>query len=161
MPTKPEMAILEFANKSENQWWWRGGAETAQNTFETELTKSGRFKILDCDQLRTILADNNLKLTGDIDASIAIKAGKILRVQYLLTGTLMEYEKFEKHDAIARMKAKLIDTSSGEVEWMDEVHRQVPFSGNPELRKDEDRAFNEILKPVIHQLVASLKSAGL
>jgi putative cell wall-binding protein len=35
--TKPRLAVLEFKNKADNQWWYSGGAEAAQDVFVTEL----------------------------------------------------------------------------------------------------------------------------
>ncbi|HVR08945.1 MAG TPA: hypothetical protein VMW75_12925, partial [Thermoanaerobaculia bacterium] len=34
---KPRIAVLEFSNKANNQWWFQNGAAAAQDVFVTEL----------------------------------------------------------------------------------------------------------------------------
>src|SRR5262245_24693106 len=82
--TKPRIAVIEFKNKADNQWWYHGGAEACQDVFVTELVKSGRFRVVDREQLAALLQEKNLALSGDIDPRTAVKAGKLLGVHYLL-----------------------------------------------------------------------------
>jgi len=44
---KPRIAVLEFKNKADNQWWYSGGAAAAQDVFVTELVKSGKFRVVE------------------------------------------------------------------------------------------------------------------
>jgi curli biogenesis system outer membrane secretion channel CsgG len=88
---KPRIAVLEFKNKAQNQWWWNGGAEAAQDVFVTELVKSGKFRVIDREQLAALMQEKNLALDGDIDPATAIKAGQLLGCQYFLTGAVTEY----------------------------------------------------------------------
>jgi len=89
--SKPRIAVLEFKNKADNQWWWHGGAAAAQDVFVTELVKSGRFRVVDREQLAALMQEKNLALSGDVDPASAVKAGKLLGVQYFLTGAVTEY----------------------------------------------------------------------
>src|SRR5438046_6450457 len=83
---KPRIAVLEFKNKADNQWWYHGGAEAAQDVFVTELVKSGRFRVVEREQLAALMQEKNLAISGDIDPKTAVRAGKLLGVDYLLTG---------------------------------------------------------------------------
>lgn len=180
--TKPRLAVLEFKNKADNQWWYHGGAEAMQDVFVTELVKSGRFRVVEREQLAALMQEKNLALSGDIDPSTAVKVGKLLGVNYLLTGAVTEYGVTDKgghgrgigrlpgfsagkRSFVAAVNARLIDTSTGEIVWADEASAEESsvkvnvggFGGGV----DDDRMFDKVMKPVIQQLTASIKAADL
>jgi curli biogenesis system outer membrane secretion channel CsgG len=184
---KPRIAVLEFKNKADNQWWYHGGAAAAQDVFVTELVKSGRFRVVDREQLEALMQEKNLSLSGDIDPKTAVRAGKLLGVNYFLTGAVTEYGtthnsvdtpsvgtsrgwipgvSVDKNSFVAAMNARLIDTETGEILWADEGRGE---EGNARVRvggfgggvDHDERMFDKVLKPVIQQLVASLKAADL
>lgn len=180
--TKPRIAVIEFKNKADNQWWYHGGAAAAQDVFVTELVKSGKFRVMEREQLQALMEEKNLTLSGDVDPSSAIKVGKLLGVNYLLTGSVTEYGTTDKgahgggigrlpgfnvgkRSFVAAMNARLIDTSTGEVVWADEARAEESsakvsvggFGGGV----DDDRMFDKVMKPCIQQLTSSLKAADL
>jgi curli biogenesis system outer membrane secretion channel CsgG len=179
---KPRIAVLEFKNKADNQWWFSGGAEAAQDVFVTELVKSGKFRVVEREQLEALMQEKNLTLSGDVDPKSAVKIGKLLGVNYLLTGAVTEYGVTDKgahgsgigrlpgfnagkRNFVAAMNARLIDTSTGEIVWADEASGEESsvkvsvggFGGGV----DDDRMFDKVMKPVIQKLTASLKAADL
>jgi curli biogenesis system outer membrane secretion channel CsgG len=179
---KPRIAVIEFKNKADNQWWYSGGAEAAQDVFVTELVKSGKFRVVEREQLQALMQEKNLTLSGDVDPSTAVRIGKLLGVNYLLTGAVTEYGVTEKgghapgirrlpgvsagkKTFVAAMNARLIDTSTGEIVWADEARGEESsvkvFVGGFGGGVDDDRMFDKVLKPVIQQLTASLKAADL
>jgi curli biogenesis system outer membrane secretion channel CsgG len=174
--TKPRLAVLEFKNKADNQWWYSGGAEAAQDVFVTELVKSGKFRVVEREQLAALMEEKNLTLSGDVDPSTAVKIGKLLGVNYLLTGAVTEYGNTNvggggfgvsagKRKFVAALNARLIDTSTGEVVWADEASKEESsvkvsvFGVGGGV--DDDRMFDKVLKPCIQQLTASIKAADL
>ena len=179
---KPRMAVLEFKNKADNQWWYHGGAEAAQDVFVTELVKSGKFRVVEREQLEALMQEKNLTLSGDVDPKTAVKVGKLLGVNYLLTGAVTEYGVTDKgahgsgigrlpgfnagkRSFTAAMNARLIDTNTGEIVWADEASAEESsvkvsvggFGGGV----DDERMFDKVMKPVIQKLTASLKAADL
>jgi curli biogenesis system outer membrane secretion channel CsgG len=180
---KPRIAVLEFKNKAENQWWWNGGAAAAQDVFVTELVKSGKFRVVEREQLEALMQEKNLTLSGDVDPSTAVKVGKLLGVNYLLTGAVTEYGATDsnahapgvrrlpgfsagKRNFVAALNARLIDTSTGEVVWADEArnedsHVNVSVGGFGGGVSNDERMFDKVMKPTIQQLVASIKQADL
>ena len=179
---KPRIAVLEFKNKADNQWWYSGGAEAAQDVFVTELVKSGKFRVIDREQLAALMQEKNLSLGGDIDPSSAVKAGKLLGCQYFLTGAVTEYGaqgtsahgpgvgglpgfSGGKKTFTAAANARIIDTTTGEIVWADEARGEESSSkvyvGGFGGGVDDDRMFDKVMKPVIQQLVASIKAADL
>ena len=180
--TKPRIAVLEFKSKAENQWWYHNGSAAAQDVFVTELVKSGKFRVVEREQLAALMQEKNLTLSGDLDPATAVRVGKLLGVNYLLAGAVTEYGVTDmgghapgirrlpgfsagKRNFVAAMNARLIDTSTGEILWADEARGEESsvkvnvggFGGGV----DDDRMFDKVMKPVIQQLVASIKAADL
>lgn len=173
---KPRIAVLEFTNKADNQWWYRGGAAAAQDVMVTELVKGGKFRVIDREQLAAIMREKNLSLSGDIDAATAVKAGKLLGVKYLLVGAVTEYGNTRagggargihvgKNTFTAAINARLIEVETGEIIWADEGRGEEAttkvsvFGAGGGV--EDDRMFDKVLKPVIRELVASLNQASL
>ena len=173
---KPRIAVLEFKNKADNQWWYHGGAEAAQDVFVTELHKSGKFRVVEREQLEALMAEKNLTLSGDVDPKSAVRIGKLLGVNYLLTGAVTEYGNPDvsgggggvyagKRKFVAALNARLIDTSTGEVVWADEASQEEAsvrvsvFGVGGGV--DDNRMFDKVMKPCIQKLTASLKAADL
>ena len=174
--TKPRLAVLEFKNKADNQWWYSSGAAAAQDVFVTELVKSGKYRVVEREQLAALMEEKNLTLSGDVDPATAVKVGKLLGVNYLLTGSVTEYGNTDvgghgfgvsagKRKFVAAMNARLIDTSTGEVVWADEARAEEAsvkvsvFGVGGGV--DDNRMFDKVMKPVIQQLTASIKAADL
>ncbi|HEX4966248.1 MAG TPA: CsgG/HfaB family protein [Thermoanaerobaculia bacterium] len=173
---KPRIAVLEFKNKADNQWWYHGGAAAAQDVFVTELVKSGKFRVVDREQLEAMMQEKHLTQSGDIDKGTAMKLGKILGLNYLLTGAVTEYGTTDvggggggvsagKRKFVAALNARLINASTGEVVWADEASQEESsikvsvfgFGGGV----DDNRMFDKVMKPCIQKLVASLKAADI
>jgi len=174
--SKPRIAVLEFKNKAVSRWWSHGGAEAAQDVFVTELAKGGKFRVVEREQLEALMQEKNLTLSGDLDPSTAVRVGKLLGVNYLLTGTVVEFGITKKGAAargarrgravfVAAVNARLIDTSTGEIVWADEASAEessvkgvgVGGSGGA----GDGRMFDKMMRPVIQELTASLKAANL
>ena len=173
---KPRIAVLEFKNKADNQWWYHGGAEAAQDVFVTELVKSGKFRVVEREQLEALMQEKGLTLSGDVDPKTAVKVGKLLGVNYLLTGAVTEYGNTDvsgggggvfagKRKFVAALNARIIDTSTGEIAWADEASQEESsvrvsvFGVGGGV--DDNRMFDKVMKPCIQKLVASLKNADL
>jgi len=180
---KPRIAVLEFKNKAESQWWYNSGGAAAQDVFVTELVKSGKFRVIEREQLAALMQEKGLSISGDIDPATAVKAGKLLGCQYFLTGAVTEYgsQGTEAHGSgvgglpgfsggkrsfVAAMNARIIDTTTGEIVWADEgkaedSHFRLSIGGFGGSVTDDERMFDKVMKPVIQQLVASIKAADI
>ncbi len=180
---KPRIAVLEFKNKADNQYWWHGGAEAIQDVFVTELVKSGKFRVIDREQLAALMQEKNLSIGGDIDPSSAIKAGKLLGCQYFLTGAITEYGATDtsahgrsvgglpgfsggKKTFVAAANARLIDTTTGEIVWADEARGEdakfkLSIGGFGGGVDNDQRMFDKVMKPIVQQLAASIKAADI
>ena len=88
-------------------------------------------------------------------------------VKYVLTGAVTEYGSYAKGKKTmfaAALNARLIDTSTGEVVWADEARSEVSFMVSGVgfgIGVDDERMFDQVMKPCIQKLVASLKASNL
>ena len=182
---KPRVAVIEFKAKADANWygWWSNrGASAVQDVMVTELVKSGKFRVIEREQLGALMREKNLAISGDVDPSTALKAGKLLGVKYLITGAVTEYGVsdvggnaprvgdvpsvgFKKRTFSTAINARLIDTETGEILWADDVRKQTSsgrlriggFGGG----KDDHAMFDKVLKPAVIDLVSSLKAADI
>lgn len=182
---KPRIAVIEFANKANSGWhWWSDrGAAAMQDVFVTELFKSGKFRVIDRERLDAIMREKNLTLSGDIDPSTAIEIGKLLGVEYFLTGAVTEYGATDagghaggrrglpgfsagKKTFVAAANARIIDAQTGEILWADEARAEessvrVSVGGIGGGVSNDERMFDKVMKPVVAELTASIKAADL
>lgn len=179
---KPRIAVLEFTNKANNQWWFQNGAAAAQDVFVTELVKSRKFVVVEREKINAIMQEKGLTLSGDVDAKTAMRIGKLLGVNYMLTGALTEYGNTDtnahgpgvgslpsfgvhKRSFVAALNARVFNVSTGEIVWADEARKEESSSsvsvGGFGGGVHDDRMFDKVLKPIIQELVASLKSSDL
>lgn len=179
---KPRVAVLEIKNKADNQYWWHGGGEAAQDVFVTELVKSGKYSVIERERLNAIMQEKGLNLSGDIDPSTAMQIGKLLGADYMLAGSVTEYGedtaearapgvrrlpgfRVGKKNFTAAIDARLFNVSTGEIVWADSARHEDSsvkvnvggFGGG----KDDRRMFDKVMRPAIQDLVASLKAADL
>jgi curli biogenesis system outer membrane secretion channel CsgG len=182
---KPRIAVLEFTNKADAGWhWWNDrGAAAMQDVFVTELVKSGKFRVIDRERLDALMREKNLALSGDVDPATAVRAGKLLGVEYFLVGAVTEYGKTEagahgrsigklpgfgvhKTTFVAAANARIIDAETGEILWADEArnedsHANVDVGGFGGGVSNDERMFDKVMKPVVQELTASIKAADL
>ncbi len=83
------IAVMDFDNKSGYGSWRIGHG--ASDILTTELVKNTNFDVFEREQLNSIMQEQNLGSSGRVDPSTAAKIGKILGVQYMITGAVTEY----------------------------------------------------------------------
>lgn len=171
---QPKLAVLRFTSKADNQWWSHGGAEQTQDVFINEMIGTKKFSVIDRESLENIFEERNLSFSGEINESTAVKIGKLLGVNYLLTGTLTKYGIEGKTNVglsagtrkfVATFKTQLINISTGKAVWSREE------SGESNSVKvsvfgvgggvEDKRMFDTVMKPTIQKAVANLKAADL
>lgn len=182
---KPRIAVLEFQNKADSGWyWWRDrGAAAMQDVFVTELFKTQKFRVIDRERLDALMAEKNLSLSGDVDPSTAIQAGKLLGVEYFLVGSVTEYGATDtsahgrgvrglpgfragKKTFVAAANARIINAETGEIVWADEsrnedANMKLSIGGFGGGVDNDERMFDKVMKPVVQELTASIKRADL
>jgi len=177
--SKPRVAVLEFKNKAPHYAW--AGYEAgrgAQDMLVTELVKSGKYRVIEREQLAAMMREKNLSLSGDIDARTAVKIGKMLGVEYLIAGVITQLGATDRNATVpsnllkglpsmnirsqkidAALDARAFSTSTGEIIWADSAKDEtsdasVFVSGAGGGAVDHTKV-DRILRPVVQKLAVS------
>ena len=182
---KPRVAILEFKNKASHYTWsWYEAGRQAQDMLVTELVKSGKYRVIEREQLQAIMQEKHLSLSGDIDPKTAIQFGKMLGVEYLIAGAVTELGVTDRNASVpggflrdlpsvsvrsqkmeAALDARAFSTSTGEIVWADTAKDEtsdssVYVAGAGGGANDRNKV-DKLMRPVVQKLAASLAKAGL
>jgi len=180
---KPRVAILEFKNKSiggHHYWWDDKVGAAAQDMLLTELVKSGKYAVIEREQINAIMEEKGLALSGDIDPSTAMKIGKLLGVQYLITGSVTEFGSTvkeaeggwgwsfgaKKTDFVSALDARMFSVNTGEILWADTANEKessfnLKIFGSGGGTQEDERMFDKVLRPVVKKLADSMLKADL
>ncbi len=128
---KKTVAVIQFDNKS----GWRGSWEIGwgmQEMLATALVESGRFTVLERQELGGILTEQNLAASGRSAEGAAAAIGQLGRAQIAIAGAITEFEHKaggegagvrvrgirlggSQERAHVALNMRLIDTTTGEV----------------------------------------------
>ena len=81
---KITIAVLDFEGKNLNQ----ETADAATDLLRTELFNTGRFHVVERDQINKILDEQNFQMSGMTDAEGAVELGRLLNVRAIMVGTV-------------------------------------------------------------------------
>ncbi len=137
---KIRIAVVDFDTEAihntwQYSWSYNNLARAAADDLTSQLVKSGKFRVIERQQLDKILQEQNLGLSGRVDPSTAARIGKILGVQLVVIGSVVEFGIDEKGGHIpqigkwkwgsgvggslvtgkAKLTARLVDTSTAEI----------------------------------------------
>lgn len=150
---KPLVAVMPFKVERPNSDFCN---DIPVDSWIKELTMSGKVRVLSCKQV-----DARMKAKGIIweqewpEPKVTAKEiGKALGVKYLLVGSIAmnasnnaaETASNTKRTQTLTMKAKLIDTSTGEVVWSDEVMETALSPNDPVAIKAAKRCVRQLAK---------------
>jgi len=85
----PRVAVMDFKNQTPYGGWRLGSG--AADILTTELVKTGKFDMFERERLSTIIKEQNLGTSGRVDPASAARIGKIIGVNYIITGAVTEY----------------------------------------------------------------------
>ncbi len=149
---KVRVAVIDFDTEALTPSWsygWhvRNLARAAADAMTTKLVQTGRFRVIERQQLDKILHEQDLADTGRIDPSTAARIGKVLGVQAVIIGSVTEFgisKTGGRIPQIGRWKwghgiggkiitgkttvtARLVDTTTGEILGAYEAHGKYTF----------------------------------
>jgi TolB-like protein len=84
---KRRITVLDFLDIQGNAF--PGGAVIAELLI-SELFRTGRYEIVERKHLSTVLEQHRLNMTGLVDESTARRVGKLLGVDFIVTGTVID-----------------------------------------------------------------------
>ena len=85
----PKVAVMDFDNQSQHGGWRLGRG--AADILTTSLVKQTDYEVFERDRLNSVIEEQNLGSSGRVDPATAAKIGKIIGVQYIITGAVTEY----------------------------------------------------------------------
>ena len=128
----PNIAVLPFRNKaimSKNVNYQE--ANLISEFVIEELIDTGRFNVMERDELMAITDEYSLNMTGLVDPASAAKIGKLAGVKYLVAGSVaglttketeVAYSNsgvggagVQKHTVIANVNARIFDIETGRI----------------------------------------------
>jgi curli biogenesis system outer membrane secretion channel CsgG len=121
---KPRVAVTDFEIGVDNAPSNIGSG--IADMLTTALVKSGKVDVYERAKLQAILGEQGLSMSGMVDPNAAIKMGKLLGVQYIITGKLTEYGvsesgsdigsfSFKNTEARVAADCRMIDTTTGRI----------------------------------------------
>jgi TolB-like protein len=88
---KPVVAVLSFDNNSigKDAADYNGIGKAIQDMLITDLAGAGNVTLVDRDHIQQVLREQNLVRNGSVDPETAVRIGKLLGAQYMITGGFM------------------------------------------------------------------------
>jgi curli biogenesis system outer membrane secretion channel CsgG len=184
---KPRVAVIDFDSEERNFWSsWRDHKNEVEfevnALFMNELVKSGQFTVIERQRLDDILKEQGLSLTGQVSASSAVQAGKLLGVDYMLTGRITKFGERQvggnagwgialsakKKTLEGGLSVRLINTTTGEIVFADEAtgedsNFKVNIFGTGGGVDYDQTAVDKVFRPAVEELSRKLidKAGGL
>jgi curli biogenesis system outer membrane secretion channel CsgG len=174
----PRVAVMDFDNKTGYRGWRLG--QGASDMLSTEMVKIGKFRMMEREHLASILKEQKLGTSGLVNPSTAAQVGKVIGVEYIVTGAVTEYGESRgggggrgvsvgTRGYSAAVDIRLVDTTTGEIVFADtashslgSVSVRVFGIGGGEAfdEKKATEALREAIKELAGKLaVVSLKSS--
>lgn len=171
------IAIVSFANRGKS-----GGdrlSEAAMDHLHYSLSKANTINLYERNQLGEILNEQNLQMTGIIDASTAVEIGKIVGVSYVLICSITEAGVREGGFSLIGMagyamcrakcvvQARLVSVETGKVELASSgngkksrfsVHIMGIGGGSSYGANQLDIAMKKAVKELAQQLSSQIKT---
>lgn len=169
---RPRIAVMNFENNSTWTYWGDNLGRAAADELVTQLLNSGDFTVIERTQLESVIAEQKLGASGAVDASTAARIGKILGVQFILTGSITQFSIERTRvgfggfgaavaNAESKVDVRLISTETAEilVGLEGQGNKRMggaSFRGTGAERDFDQGAAQEALRPAIEQVVERL-----
>jgi curli biogenesis system outer membrane secretion channel CsgG len=91
--SRPRIAVLDFDFSSlSNPYSIPNASRGVSDVLVDRLVKDGTFSVIERSRLEAILAEQNLGLSGRLDASTAAQVGRILGVDAVIIGSVTQFD---------------------------------------------------------------------
>jgi len=103
---RPTVAVLDFTAKNIAN----DDADIIAEFFRSELIKTGKFNVLDRNNIKKILTEQRFQSTGVTDIKNVVKVGKLINAQYIFVGT------YSKLDTLFMLNVDMVNIQTGKIE---------------------------------------------
>lgn len=164
---KKRVAVFTFEDKSHHGWhWWDGKppGEGMADMLTTELVKSGKYVVIERQEISKVLEEQQLGQSGLVTEQSAAQMGKLLGVELAVMGAVTEfgYSKggtggrikgigigVKKETATVAVDVRFVNTTTGEILAAESVRKENSASGlsisTPEFGFDNRNDFDNSL----------------
>jgi curli biogenesis system outer membrane secretion channel CsgG len=160
---------MNFENNSTWHWWGDNLGKAAADEMVTNLVNGGTFTVIERAQLESVLAEQRLGASGAVSAATAAKVGKILGVQFILTGSITQFSLERTTvgirglgasyaNAESKLDVRLISTETAEILAAMEGQGNKRMGGGSFRGVGAEKTFDagaaqEALRPAVEQVV--------
>ncbi|MGQ0645913.1 MAG: CsgG/HfaB family protein, partial [Elusimicrobiota bacterium] len=91
---KKRVAVFTFQDKTDRSYHWWGGKSVGDGMADmlaTALVKSGRYRVMERQQMEHLLKEQGLGAAGVVTPQSAAKIGKMLGVELAVMGAVTEF----------------------------------------------------------------------
>lgn len=88
---KQTISVLEFENKVQGVYGSAALGEGMTEILTTELVQSDRFIVLDREDLRPIVKEQELSMTGLVNEQTGVETGQMAGAQFFIKGAVTEF----------------------------------------------------------------------
>jgi curli biogenesis system outer membrane secretion channel CsgG len=170
---KPRIAVLKIGNKSE---YWHGTLGPAIEDWMVDgLVQSGKFRVVERQELDSILAEQHLSLSGAVDDKTAVEVAKLLGCQLMVLGAVTDFSIHKSGGAVGwgigvdvsktkaegTLNVRLVNTTTAEIIWTGSEKGEHSFSkvfvagSGGGVDWDESSA-RQIFEPAVQSIVAKI-----
>lgn len=145
---KKRVAVFTFEDKTDHSWhWWdgRGPGEGMADMLTTSLVKSGKYMVVERQEINSLLQEQQLGQAGVVTEQSAAQAGKMLGVELAVVGSVTEFGHTKKdvggrlssgfglgvksQKATVAIDVRLINTTTGEIIAAENIRKEESSSG--------------------------------
>ena len=172
---KDRIAVMDFENKSQHGGWRLG--QGASDILTTELIKTGKFSVMERDKLASIMKEQDMGASGRFDPTTAARIGKIIGVEYIITGAVTEYGQSAgggggrgvhvgKKGYHATVDVRMVNATTGEIVFADtgsasKSSMNVRVFGIGGGERFNEKKATEVMRIAIKEVAAKITSAPL
>jgi len=103
---KSNVAVLDFSGKNVS----KDEADIITEYFRSELTKTGKFYVMDRSNIKRILEEQVIQSSGITDVNNAVRLGRLMNLQYVFVGT------YSKLDNLIMLNVEMINIETAKIE---------------------------------------------
>lgn len=170
---KPRIAVLKIKNKS--AYGADRMARACEDWLVDGLVKTGQFRVIERQELESILNEQGFSLSGAVDDKTAVAAGKILGCQLVVLGAITDFSTHRSgaHGAFGigfnvgvtkaegTLNLRLVNTTTAEIIYTGSEKGEHSFSNvdvagfGGGVDWDESQA-RQIFEPAVERAVAAI-----
>ncbi len=164
---KKRVAVFAFKDETDNGGGWgryKTVGEGLADMLTTELVQSGQYRMIEREELESLLKEQDLGTQGVVTPESAASLGQVLGVELAVVGSVTEFGYkdrggdgavksvglgYRNEAAVVGVDVRLINTSTGEIIAAEQVRKSKSAKGvklrTRDFNVDNRRGFDESL----------------